>query len=143
MRRSRSVPVAIITFALSAAAATHASGETPEPSSDGAAAMGRATFRVYCGSCHGRYGRGDGSVAEHLKVPPADLTRIAANNDGEFPAQRVREIIDGREKTRGHGDRDMPVWGDAFLKTASVEDDAGVRQKIDDLVAYLATIQED
>lgn len=116
-------------------------GVVAEEEPTGTPAMGRATFRVYCASCHGKEARGDGSVAEHLRIPPSDLTLISARNDGEFPAEQVALIIDGRNKVRGHGDSDMPVWGDAFKKTAGAADEDGVTTKIRDLTAYLASIQ--
>jgi hypothetical protein len=43
-------------------------------------------------------GKGDGSLADELKVRPADLTEIATRRGGKFPAVEVREIIDGRRK---------------------------------------------
>src|SRR5690242_18510605 len=48
-------------------------------------AYGRLTYSVYCASCHGKSGRGDGPVAGDLKVAPPDLTRLAARNAGLFP----------------------------------------------------------
>ena len=41
------------------------------------AAMDKSSFRVYCASCHGIAATGNGSVAEFLNVPPADLTKIS------------------------------------------------------------------
>lgn len=103
-----------------------------------AAAKGRVTFRLSCASCHGQAATGDGPVAEYLKVPPANLTTLSARNGGEFPAERVRATIDGRETVRGHGSRDMPVWGEVFTDSHG-EDEANA--KIDELVAFLRTIQ--
>lgn len=120
--------------------ATHASADASEMA-EGNAAFGRATYRVYCASCHGTSGQGDGSVAEHLRVAPSDLTRIAERNGGEFPTEQVHEIIDGRTLLRGHGSKDMPVWGDAFLMTAGNENEDAVRAKIRDVTSYLASIQ--
>jgi mono/diheme cytochrome c family protein len=104
--------------------------------------MGKDVFRVYCASCHGGEARGDGTVAEYLKVPPADLTAIAARNDGVFPAERVALIIDGRQAVRGHGRSEMPVWGDSFLKTDDTPSEEAVQKKIADLVEFLRTIQK-
>ena len=50
-------------------------------------ARGRISFRLYCRSCHGDRATGNGPVAEMLKGPPADLTRLSANNGGKFPAE--------------------------------------------------------
>ncbi len=111
--------------------------------SDAASAiMGRQSFRVYCATCHGTEGRGDGPVAEHLTVTPADLTQISRRNGGEFPFDDVVKTIDGRETKRSHGSSDMPVWGDAFKLTREEPDDEGVRQKIDELAHFIESIQE-
>ncbi len=111
------------------------------------AAKGRVTFRIYCANCHGEQARGDGSLAELLTVKPADLTRIAKRNDGRYPADRVRALIDGRNAARGHGLKEMPIWGDAFQKTlqptwTEETDDERARRKIDEVVEFLRSIQE-
>ena len=112
--------------------------------SDGASAiMGKQSFRSYCASCHGTEARGDGSVAEYLKVKPADLTQISQRNSGEFPFEQVFQTIDGRKPARGHGKRDMPIWGDAFKLTRDNPDEEAVKEKITDLVHFLQSIQEE
>lgn len=105
-------------------------------------AKGRISYLLFCTSCHGLAAKGDGSVAQYLKIPPADLTRIAARNDGEFPAEAVYRTIDGRKEVKGHGNRDMPVWGNAFKLTEETEDDQVIKRKISELVYYLKSIQE-
>ena len=47
--------------------------------------VGKGLFDQYCSGCHGVTAVGDGPVAEYLTVPPADLTGLAAANDGQFP----------------------------------------------------------
>ncbi len=106
-------------------------GEQPDPS---AAAAGAQSFKTYCASCHGLGAKGDGALAEHLKVPPADLTVISQKNDGQFPFDEVRKKIDGREKVPGHGSQDMPVWGDAF-KTTDTEEQA--QERISEITHFL------
>ncbi len=103
---------------------------------------GAALFRTHCASCHGSSGRGDGPVAEFLKIPPADLTQIAKQSRGAFPAAQIMRIIDGRQLVRAHGDSKMPVWGDAFSHSLTHADEDLVRQKIEALVKYLQSIQE-
>jgi hypothetical protein len=49
-----------------------------------------------------------------LKVPPADLTRIAARRGGRFDAAEVAAYIDGRVDITAHGRREMPVWGRVY-----------------------------
>ncbi len=41
-----------------------------------AAAAGDASYQLYCASCHGPEGRGDGPRASELARPPADLARL-------------------------------------------------------------------
>src|SRR5262245_18787271 len=77
-------------------------------------AAGRALFRSYCASCHGVDARGDGPVAAQLRVPPADLTRIAVRRGGHFEASEVAAYIDGRSEVLAHGRREMPVWGRVY-----------------------------
>lgn len=103
-------------------------------------ARGKLTFRVYCQSCHGEGARGNGKLAELMKVRPADLTQLSRQNGGTFPAEKLARIIDGREEVAAHGDREMPVWGQTFLETAGNETDVKVR--IQQLVDFLQTIQE-
>ena len=46
---------------------------------------GAETYSKYCASCHGKLGKGDGPVAEALKIAPSDLTALARTYDGKFP----------------------------------------------------------
>ncbi len=78
-----------------------------------------------------------------LKVPPADLTRLSAENEGVFPEERVRRAIDGREEVRLHGEREMPIWGEVLQAEGEgkgAEDAA--QAKIEALIRYLRHIQE-
>jgi len=111
-------------------------------------AKGRVTYRVYCINCHGAKAMGDGTLAEMLTTKPSNLTKLKTENDASFPADRVRDIIDGREGVRGHGMKEMPVWGDVF-QTSSLEpsgsDESGEersKRKVHELVLYLESIQE-
>lgn len=110
-----------------------------------AVAKGRTTFRTYCASCHGEHADGRGPVAQYLNVVPADLTAITGRY-GEFPTERVREIVDGRQETKAHGSREMPVWGDIFrtpLVPTGHDEDPEQRSAriIDELVRFLESIQ--
>jgi mono/diheme cytochrome c family protein len=59
-------------------------------------ASGKEMFKTYCASCHGANGKGDGPAASALKTTPADLTMLAKNNGGKFPADKVASILRGR-----------------------------------------------
>ena len=113
------------------------------------AANGRVSFRLYCGSCHGAEGLGNGSVAKFLKVEPANLTLLAQKYDGVLPEDKLRQIIDGREEVRAHGRREMPVWGDVFQDPMADTRDTGetgeqrAERKIKELIMFLRTIQVD
>ncbi|MGE3275355.1 MAG: cytochrome c [Vicinamibacterales bacterium] len=102
---------------------------------------GGEEFRTYCAVCHGSGGRGDGPLAASMTVKPADLTAIAAANGGTFPAEDVFRTIDGRDPVKGHGGKDMPVWGDAFSRSARDSSPEDVKARIDALVRYIERLQ--
>jgi mono/diheme cytochrome c family protein len=101
---------------------------------------GSQLFRTHCASCHGTDARGNGPLAEHLRHAPPDLTQFTKRNGGTFPGERIYRIIDGRD-VPVHGDRDMPVWGEAFRAVAG-SNAASVKARIDAVVRYLESIQE-
>ncbi|KAB2961801.1 MAG: cytochrome c [Thermoanaerobaculia bacterium] len=104
---------------------------------------GGQTYKTYCMNCHGVDGHGDGYIADSLKQAPSDLTRLAERNGGEYPAERVGRVIDGRDEVRLHGSREMPIWGDALLwpEGESPERRAHVERRIGELVVFLETLQ--
>lgn len=112
------------------------SGQAPQNTS------GSDLFRTYCVTCHGTDAKGTGPLASSLTRKPADLTMLSATNGGTFPEPMVAQVIDGRNPVKGHGGGDMPVWGDAFLRSAGGGSEAAVKGRIDALVAYLKTLQK-
>ena len=102
---------------------------------------GGEVYRTYCASCHGTAARGDGPLASSMRRKPANLTEIATRNGGQFPSELVFKVIDGRERVRGHGGPDMPVWGDAFARSRDGGDEVRVKAVIKSLVEYLESIQ--
>ncbi|MEQ8230168.1 MAG: cytochrome c [Gammaproteobacteria bacterium] len=101
---------------------------------------GATAFAANCAVCHGSDGRGGGPYAPLLKTAPPDLTTLAARNAGEFPAARIRSVIDGRRIPIAHGTRDMPIWG--ALWSGGDADDKRVRARIIALVAHLRALQQ-
>lgn len=100
------------------------------------ATTGGDMYRLYCASCHGESGAGDGPVASALIGGVPDLRLLAKNNGGVFPEAVLRTVIDGRRTLRAHGSYAMPVWGRDL--SASGGDAA---QTIKGIVAYLKGLQ--
>jgi mono/diheme cytochrome c family protein len=107
------------------------------------ATAGKPAYDHHCAVCHGREGRGDGVVANLLTVKPADVTRLSKKNGGQFPFWQVYRVVDGREEIKGHGTRDMPIWGAVFRSetTSNSAAQTQVRGRILELVYYLQSIQ--
>jgi mono/diheme cytochrome c family protein len=105
-------------------------------------ADGAGQFRVYCAVCHGESATGNGPLAESMRVKPSDLTVIARNNKGTFPFDMVYRIIDGRNPVKGHGGPDMPIWGDAFARSAHDSSPDAVRVRIEALTRYIEKLQK-
>lgn len=104
--------------------------------------LGKIRFRNDCAACHGMDGKGNGPAATSLRQAPSDLTGLAARNDGQFPEDYVRKVIDGREfQALAHGSVDMPVWGSQYRRSLAGLSEKRVQERIAALVAYLRTIQ--
>ena len=99
---------------------------------------GSVSFDLYCASCHGRLGEGDGPAARSLRAAPADLTLLARRNGGTFPRERVIATIDGSGGTAIHGGAEMPVWGPTFRALEPAERDA---VRLRNLVVFVESIQ--
>jgi mono/diheme cytochrome c family protein len=101
---------------------------------------GRTLFNTYCASCHGTSGTGTGPLAPAMRSQPPDITGMALANGGVFPAERMRRIIDGRD-VEAHGNREMPVWGDAFKSIPGGHSEEAVRARLQAILEYLESIQ--
>ena len=132
---------ALATFALGLAAAMPAAAQEVD--------FGKASFDQNCAVCHGPDGAGDGMVAELFSQKPRNLKSLAAANNGEFPFSEVYQAINGRRDIQGHGDSEMPIWGNIFVADAlpktvhpGISAEEVVQGRILALVYYLQTIQE-
>jgi mono/diheme cytochrome c family protein len=107
---------------------------------------GKREFQRSCATCHGVDAKGDGPSTNALNVKPADLTQLSKNHGGVFLFWRTYEKISGADEApiRGHGTREMPIWGERFRleRGASEEYRMGVRGRLLSLVYYLQSIQE-
>ncbi len=112
---------------------------------------GKQEFESKCAVCHGQSGKGDGGMMDVLNRAPSNLTVLSKNNGGVFPVDRLHSVIDGREMVKGHGTRDMPVWGYTYsmegARAAEMYVDVPytmemyVRARVLSLIDYLNRIQ--
>ncbi|WP_439140288.1 c-type cytochrome [Roseicyclus sp.] len=107
---------------------------------------GAVLYRDFCAACHGPEARGDGTMADLLRTPPSDLTKLGGT--GAFPILAVAEQIDGRRPRAAHGG-DMPLFGRWFEGVGADVAMAGpdgqpilMSRPVADLIAYLITLQD-
>jgi len=111
-----------------------------------AGVSGERDFNMYCASCHGETGKGDGPKAFSLAKKPPNLQTLTVRY-GQFPRDKLARMIDGRDPIPGHGDREMPVWGVWFKEEAAEElggaegDEGSVARRVDNLIGYIETLQ--
>jgi mono/diheme cytochrome c family protein len=105
---------------------------------------GRTYFMRYCASCHGVEADGKGFVARALTRQPPELRHLGRHTHDRLLGERIAQYIDGREVVPAHGGREMPVWGERFedLSAKGAAREGPVRERINAIVAYLLSIQE-
>ena len=129
----------LLLIAVFAAVASSASPQTPPPRED--YNSGAYLYRVFCASCHGDTGKGDGPVAD-LSVPRAsDLTTIRQRSGGVFPRTRVMGVLDGTIRLQGHDAPAMPHWRNVLRRTER-DDDRVIRQRLEALVSHVEELQK-
>lgn len=114
------------------------------PAADFEDYSGKQLYMRFCASCHGETGAGDGPVSESFTVMVPALTLLVRRHGGEFPYDRLHEIIDGRAVVVVHGTRYMPVWGYEFWVEQGADSEAEIdtAEMVNRLVNYLASIQQ-
>lgn len=124
-----------------------------QDASDATLEAGRTEFLSACAGCHGQDARGDGPMADLMKISTPDLTKLTERAGGQFPFRNTLLLIDGRNVVRAHGG-DMPIWGDRYFTQAVREGlemtgphmpnppDEVVLGRVLSLVSYLETVQE-
>jgi mono/diheme cytochrome c family protein len=120
-----------------------ATAQDPDP--------GRLEFENQCSVCHGPDGKGNGPLADVLKVRPTDLTGLQKDNGGTLPFQQLYEIVDGRKFVGAHGAREMPIWNKRLADQAifflgpnatKKQIDAFVDERIRALIGYIGKLQQ-
>lgn len=130
----RALPVFYLGMIMSAGPSP--ADEKGEPKN--AATIGKESYIQHCALCHGASGRGDGPIADALKAAPADLTKLAARHDAQFPSAKVADIIRNGGGVLGHGTLEMPAWGTKFGEKGHPEI---ARARIGGLIRYLESLQ--
>jgi mono/diheme cytochrome c family protein len=101
---------------------------------------GKQMYESYCAVCHGKDAKGNGPAASAMKTAPTDLSQLAKNAGGKYPAAHVAAVIRGQASTPSHGSQDMPVWGPLF-SSISQGRQAQVHQRVTNLVDYIEGVQ--
>ena len=109
--------------------------------------IGKREYESNCIACHGKDLKG-GAYVDFLKVTPPDLSQLSRKNGGVFPFERVYGSLDGRQDVKGHGSRDMPIWGKDYQVKAgeyyvdmNYDPEAFIRTRIFALIDYLNRMQ--
>ncbi len=102
---------------------------------------GQDEFVWNCADCHGLDGRGRGPLAKALIKVPSDLTQIAKENLGVFPADKIFDIIAGKKSVNGHQSFQMPNYWDRFKQTEGQRGYDSAEVRIKAIVDYLEKIQ--
>ena len=147
MRRASVVlaALAVAAFAFTVTADQPQLEEKPLTWTQAATGDAQTLYVELCASCHGVDATGNGPAAEALVGPVPDLTLLARDNGGVYPAEEVHKAISGETRIVAHGTPDMPVWGKAFEDVRPDHKPARrftfARQRIGELVNYLESLQ--
>ncbi|RLA08783.1 MAG: hypothetical protein DRQ51_01140 [Gammaproteobacteria bacterium] len=101
----------------------------PILAANGDAFDGRKLFTSYCQLCHGKNGKGDGTLAKAMKIKPADLTTTVRSRSDTI----LKKIITGRGKQTITGRDRHNILSDAMPEWNTVFNDS----QIDSIIAYL------
>jgi mono/diheme cytochrome c family protein len=114
---------AVVLLALIVVAAPEVSADPP------LAYEGRRLYVSYCQLCHGTDGKGNGPLAEAMKISPADLTTTVRSRSDTILTKIItgegRQTITGRDRHNLLSDA-MPEWTDIFSES-----------QVKSLIAYL------
>jgi mono/diheme cytochrome c family protein len=104
-------------------------------------ADGKQEYEENCVSCHGVDGKGQGDLGQKLFKKPSDLTTISERNDGQFPFQRMFEIIAGDTAVVGHETIHMPDYANRMKRDDFKPGYHQAHIRILQLTHYLESIQ--
>ena len=103
------------------AAAALAALLAPTVALAGDAAAGKTTYTMFCSSCHGDGGKGDGPVGAVLNPPPRDLSKgdfkFDTDGDGKTGTdQDILNVITNGAAKYG-GSAQMAAWGGSISES--------------------------
>ena len=103
---------------------------------------GAQMWKDYCAACHGMSGAGNGPAVEILKSPPKDLSLMAKQNNGKFPAEHVAAVLRFGSSGHEHGTSDMPLWGPLFRSQDAPNETLRAELRIHSLTEYVKSLQQ-
>jgi mono/diheme cytochrome c family protein len=87
----------------------------------GDASAGKTTYTMFCSSCHGDSGKGDGPVGAVLNPPPRDLTKgdFKFDTDGDGKAGTDQDLLNVITNGAGKygGSAQMAPWGGSLSES--------------------------
>ncbi len=101
---------------------------------------GAEMYKVYCATCHGMDGKGNGPAAAAMKTPPTDLTLLSKNNGGKFPELKFQNVLKLSSPLAAHGSSEMPMWGPIFRSLESGSE-GYVQMRIYNLMKHVEGMQ--
>lgn len=139
----RAVPAAMFAaIVVAGAGAQEQPNVAPQNMRERALADGRIEFQMYCRTCHGDSGKGDGKMASILTTKPADLTRISSKNGGQFPFWKIFATIAGDVRTAGHDMFEMPGFWSRFEQQSTLPGYASPQLRLLALTHYVESLQQ-
>lgn len=106
----------------------------PAAAGAGDAASGKSSYDMFCSTCHGAQGKGDGPAGAALDPPPRDLSagefKLDADGDGTTGTDADLALVIKNGAAAYGGNPAMVAW-------AQLTD-----EQVADIVAYLRTLEK-
>jgi mono/diheme cytochrome c family protein len=106
----------------------------PAVAQAGDAEAGKATYTMFCVTCHGESGKGDGPVGAVLQPPPRDFTNASfkfdADGDGTPGTDEDLKLVITNGAAKFGGSEQMAPW------SSLAESD------IDNLIAHIRSLKQ-
>ena len=122
------LPIVVAAFAVAA-------WLVPAAAFAGDAAAGKEKYAMFCETCHGPSGKGDGPGGAALQPPPRDFSagdfKFDANGNGKAGEDEDLKLVITNGATAYGGSPLMTPWGGALTE-----------QDIDNLVAYVRSLKQ-